>query len=308
VLQRTTFETRDRDEAMSALSSMVDSRIVTPGRGELGLRTDVTISDIVTDAAVDIGTEFQATNAPVDVIHIVTTGGVYVVDVRGTEHVATLGQTIRPPTHLACDFLVPRGEFSVTTIPGAAVRDVAREVFVDEPTALDLEVLRPVSPEMESLWSASIAFYREYVLQPTMYDNVLIRQEATRSLITTAILAFGLHRPGERVAAPSAAARRARRHIDENLHLPLTVHDIAAAARLSVRGLQYAFQGAYGESPMNYLRSARLSAVRRELLATDPERDTVSGIARRWGFVHMGRFAAAYRDAYGESPRATLAS
>ncbi|HKP08221.1 MAG TPA: hypothetical protein VJU58_13285, partial [Microbacterium sp.] len=101
-------------------------------------------------------TEFRAVNAPVDLIHIVTTGGVYVVDVAGTEHVAALGQTIRPPTHTACRFLVPRGDFQVTTLPGAAVRDIAREAFVDAPVALDPDAIRPISPAMERLWQTMI--------------------------------------------------------------------------------------------------------------------------------------------------------
>jgi AraC-like DNA-binding protein len=45
------------------------------------------------------------------------------------------------------------------------------------------------------------------------------------------------------------------------------------------------------------------------LLAADPARgDTVSGIARLWGFAHPGRFAALYARAYGESPGLTLRS
>lgn len=302
VLQRTTFETRDRDEAVAAMSDSVGSRLDVEGTGELHLRTTVTVSDVVTDAFLDIGTAFRTTNTPVDVIHIVATSGVYVVDVGQTQHIATRGETIRTPTHLACAFTVPRGDFTITSLPGAAVRDVAREAFVDQPATLDLDAIRPISPDMDMLWRAQMAFYREHVLQPETYENALIRQEATRSLITTAILAFGLHRPGERDATPSAAVRRARTFIDEHLHEPLTVHDIAAAARLSVRGLQYAFHRAYDASPTAYLRAARLSSAHRDLLAADPERETVSGVARRWGFVHLGRFAAAYRDTYGESP------
>lgn len=306
VLEKTSFETRDRDAAMAAMSESVGTRLATDSTGELSLRTEVTVSDIVTDAFLDIGTGFRTTNTPVDVVHIVGTSGIYVVNVGGTQHVATHGETIHTPTHRLCEFVVPRGQFTITSLPGGAVRDVARAAFVEEPATLDLDSVRPVSPEMERLWRANMAFYRDHVLQPETYEHVLIRQEATRSLLTTAILAFGLHRPNERGAAPSAAARRARLHIDEHLHEPLTVHDIATAARLSVRGLQYAFHRAYDMSPMSYLRSARLSAVRRELLAGDSEGDTVSAVARRWGFLHMGRFAAAYRDAYKESPRATL--
>ena len=33
---------------------------------------------------------------------------------------------------------------------------------------------------------------------------------------------------------------------------------------------------------------------------------TVRAVATSLGFLHMGRFAAAYRDAFGESPSETL--
>jgi len=35
--------------------------------------------------------------------------------------------------------------------------------------------------------------------------------------------------------------------------------------------------------------------------------ESVSHAAMDCGFTHLGRFAAAYRDAYGESPSRTLA-
>jgi AraC-like DNA-binding protein len=33
---------------------------------------------------------------------------------------------------------------------------------------------------------------------------------------------------------------------------------------------------------------------------------SVAEVAARWGFSHLGRFAAAYRKRYGESPSHTL--
>ncbi len=58
---------------------------------------------------------------------------------------------------------------------------------------------------------------------------------------------------------------------------------------------------------MAYLRRVRLALARADLVAAEPARDTVTAIAHRWGFHHQGRFSAAYREAYGELPRRTLA-
>jgi transcriptional regulator GlxA family with amidase domain len=57
---------------------------------------------------------------------------------------------------------------------------------------------------------------------------------------------------------------------------------------------------------MAYLRQVRLRRARAALQAADREATTVRAIAARLGLVHMGRFAAAYREAFGETPSDTL--
>jgi AraC-like DNA-binding protein len=44
----------------------------------------------------------------------------------------------------------------------------------------------------------------------------------------------------------------------------------------------------------------------RDLLTADPARETVTGIAQRWGFSDLSRFAAGYRRTYGVPPNHTL--
>jgi AraC-like DNA-binding protein len=61
-------------------------------------------------------------------------------------------------------------------------------------------------------------------------------------------------------------------------------------------------------SGAGYIRLRRLSLVRSILRRPDPDAVTVSEIARRYGFRDLGRFAAAYRAAFGELPSATLQS
>lgn len=85
---------------------------------------------------------------------------------------------------------------------------------------------------------------------------------------------------------------------------PITMEQIAAAARVSPRTLQAGFQSFHGCSPFEYLRKLRLEGARRDLL--DPSIDAaISVIASRWGFRHPGVFAGRYREAFGEHPRDT---
>lgn len=59
---------------------------------------------------------------------------------------------------------------------------------------------------------------------------------------------------------------------------------------------------------MAYLRRVQLRRAHEDLLAGDPFRETVASIAHRWGFMHLGRFAAAHEAAYGEPPLGALRS
>jgi transcriptional regulator GlxA family with amidase domain len=58
--------------------------------------------------------------------------------------------------------------------------------------------------------------------------------------------------------------------------------------------------------PRATLARLRLQAARARLLAAT-EADSVTAIALDCGFAHLGRFAVAYRRAYGERPSETLA-
>lgn len=94
--------------------------------------------------------------------------------------------------------------------------------------------------------------------------------------------------------------------IEANLDRPLTVADLARAANSSVRLVQQLFSQERATTPMAHIRRMRLERVRHELL--HPTADTrVTQTAARWGLEHPGRFAAAYQQAYGEHPSATLA-
>jgi AraC-like DNA-binding protein len=82
--------------------------------------------------------------------------------------------------------------------------------------------------------------------------------------------------------------------------------DLARIACMSLRTLEQGFAQFIGISPMTFVRRARLNKVRADLLRADPEAVTVFGVAHRWGFHHMGRFAAYYEQQFAELPSQTL--
>jgi AraC-like DNA-binding protein len=101
------------------------------------------------------------------------------------------------------------------------------------------------------------------------------------------------------------AVRRAIEAIHARPSHPFTVKELSIVAGISDRRLQEAFARHAGMSPMAYLREVRLDRAHDDLCHAPPGA-TVADIAYRWGFVHLGRFAARYRARYGQSPSETL--
>lgn len=131
--------------------------------------------------------------------------------------------------------------------------------------------------------------------------------EAALTLIFENVPHHGSNRVQRR--APLLAPRHVHDAVDfmrAHLHQPRTMADIAAAAGISVRSLQVAFRHFYDTTPMAYLRQLRLEEVHAELSSAE-NRLPVGEVALKWGFIHMGRFAAHYRAAYGVYPSETAA-
>jgi len=162
--------------------------------------------------------------------------------------------------------------------------------------------------EAVDLWLESA---RELVVRGERLDQAVLRNN---------ILQFALHVvtvPQDDVM-PSYRERlralyiggKARAFVDACLDedaLP-TVVDICAALGVSERTLQYSFREYVGMSPTAYLRMRRLNCVRTTLAAEDPRQITVTQVAMRFGFLHLGRFSGDYKRLFGETPSETLGS
>ncbi|MGK5550187.1 helix-turn-helix domain-containing protein [Actinomadura kijaniata] len=180
---------------------------------------------------------------------------------------------------------------------------------------------RPVTAAAQAHWSATVD-YLDGVLDGLLDDPdapapLLVLGSAAQLLAATALAVFpntwthrddpAADRAARADATPTTLAR-AVAHIDAHYADPdLSIADIAAAACATPRAVQYAFRRHRGTTPMAYLRQVRLAAAHADLAAADPTTGvTVTAVATRWGFAHPGRFAAAYRAAYGVPPSHTL--
>jgi AraC-like DNA-binding protein len=92
-----------------------------------------------------------------------------------------------------------------------------------------------------------------------------------------------------------------RAHVSE----PIQLKQLAQAVDARPRTLETHFKMFLGTTPLGWARRMRLARVRRELLRSGA-RISVTDVALANGFNQFGRFAAQYRDVFGELPSGTI--
>ncbi|MCJ2108793.1 helix-turn-helix domain-containing protein [Methylobacterium sp. E-041] len=162
------------------------------------------------------------------------------------------------------------------------------------------------APGIRALYCAMRQIYRRCLeVEPSGDHTLALMQE---------ILGYQLLSAWPRRAEAIADVRRqarpsrlslAKDYIQTYLATPLALSDIAAAAGLSVRGLQDNFRRSVDQTPFQYIIQQRLMRVHEDLVATSNMNLSVGDIARRWGFVHMSDFGQRYRRMYGCAPTQT---
>ncbi|MET9273466.1 helix-turn-helix domain-containing protein [Kribbella sp. NPDC003557] len=208
---------------------------------------------------------------------------------------------------------IARSSYSITMFDPALLTRVAG---VGRKNNAPVRLLghRPRSRQAARQLSQTIAYLAETLPNPAVQTSPLVLASVSQLLASSVLATFANSADAtpEQVGADSrdarpATVRRALTFMESNLDQALAIADIAAAAGVTVRALQTAFQRHLGTTPLAYLRRLRLEEVRAELLAADPSEQTVAAAAARWGFHHHGRMTAAYRELYGELPSTTLA-
>jgi AraC-like DNA-binding protein len=140
-----------------------------------------------------------------------------------------------------------------------------------------------------------------------------IRSEKSMALLGESILRLVFlsfpHRFAKRLHGRDTDAvpreiRAAVEFMHANMHQALTLSEVADAAGISSRSLQYGFRRFRDVTPLAYLRDIRLEAVRTEL-SSPLNALPIKDVALKWGFGHLGHFAARYRAAFGETPSDT---
>ncbi|HJZ81550.1 MAG TPA: helix-turn-helix domain-containing protein [Pyrinomonadaceae bacterium] len=98
---------------------------------------------------------------------------------------------------------------------------------------------------------------------------------------------------------------RALKWLRGHLSEPVQLEQLARVAGVRPRTLETHFKMFLGTTPLGLARRMRLARARRELLRSRAK-TTVTDVALANGFSQLGRFAAQYREVFGELPSATL--
>ena len=252
---------------------------------------------------------------PDDFLALVTLNGTGTLTAGREQVHFARGDGLLDPTDLSYTADMRDCAFGLLRVPRAVAAELAEEHTGLPAAGLRFESVRPVSAPARALWSRTVTFIcRQLVGSGITEMGPIVAQEMTRLAAATMLDVFpnttmtAAYRPAP-AQVPPATVRRAVAFIEAHAGRPVTVAEVAAAAGVTARGLQYAFRYHYHTTPMGYLRRVRLERAHRQLQVTDPAAGvTVAAIARRWGWANPAQFAAAYRKQFGVPPGHTLLS
>ncbi|PCM43073.1 DNA-binding protein [Marinobacter sp. ANT_B65] len=100
--------------------------------------------------------------------------------------------------------------------------------------------------------------------------------------------------------------RRAIEKIEQNPGWEFNLEELARYAGASERNLYYLMKNNTGMTPYRFYQRQRLIRVRRRLVDCQASEAHISRYAADEGFSHLGRFAALYREHFGELPSQTV--
>ena len=124
--------------------------------------------------------------------------------------------------------------------------------------------------------------------------------ETIQSLFETQVLETPRLTKGENISFD--ILEKVYGHMDGKIDIKRLAQEYAVSGHT----LQTSFKSLFGFTPKRFFRLLKLNHVHYDLENADPKSDSVSRIAQKWGFTHMGRFSHYYTDLFGENPSVTL--
>ena len=185
-------------------------------------------------------------------------------------------------------------------------RRAAREAGAPGRSLREFAAFRPQAAQMRALEHAGrvgIDLLRRY---PEFLDNDAACRRL-QDLLLGRLLDCTLAPQAESAARCRASVMRCQEYLEGRRDEPVYTEDLCVALGMSDRSLRRFFMEMFGMSPGRYLRRRRLHLARRALKSSSsPGTTRVTDVCFAHGFFDPGRFAADYRDLFGELPSTTL--
>ena len=172
----------------------------------------------------------------------------------------------------------------------------------------DAQILRPAARDAARLRRLHAQACRFAETRPKVLAHPEVARAIEQSLIHALVTCLGA-----RVRDDGAARQhhtrimvRFEEVLADHPNQPLRMPELCALIGVTEGTLRCCCAEFLGISPGRYMLQRRLQAVRIALRDADPATANVAEIAGPCGFTELGRFAEAYRTAFGESPSTTL--
>ncbi len=285
-------------------------------RVRAGRQTDIRISHVPLGCGhlfgVSHGASLLATSAPIRNYQVmVPLSGELVGGARAGRVTATPGTAlVYSPGDCLHTYWSEDCVSLVLSVPAERLRGLARQSWpVIDTAGMRLEPLMQLCSGSGHSFANTLGLIAQEIAMP---DSAYNRGLTSRMLEQTLLLSLlSAQLTAAAQAAPTPACDYmlcaldviGRRCGDE-----LGIADLAAAAGVSPRTLQYGFRERFGVGPLTYLKQYRLRKIHDTLRCASPASCTVGDVAARWGFYHGSAFAHSYRKLFGELPSQTLAS
>jgi len=142
------------------------------------------------------------------------------------------------------------------------------------------------------------------IIELDIYQNCL-EEELISALIET-LFSYESDISPNTDSSLSDIWEKLEKYMETHINKLFKVSELSQAVSVSESTLNRLFQAKFGVSPKSYIIKLRLNAAYQDLNQSSQDKIKIYKIANKWGFWHMGQFAADYRKLFGELPMETL--
>ena len=156
----------------------------------------------------------------------------------------------------------------------------------------------------------SKAFSKSFHHTANKFLNTRITKQEKHTILINNIIHFLLRYIEDGIQSISSipqkkkdvALRKAIGIINNENEDLFSIQQLCGLTGVSERTLQYAFRDKYKVSPNEYIKAVRLNNVKRELALSKDKNISISTVAGKYCFWHMGQFAKDFKNQFGVLP------